>query len=532
MSDQLIIRTMKDDIAEMNSIPPVALAPKPKREKVQPPVFSLPSKSKPIEVTPAANPIKKRTNIVLGVSYIVLFFLIMGGGIYAYMRWGFIQIPGGSSEQEPPLSQMVPKEALLLVDYNLETDNNRNAVKQLWTERSGESLNGPVNGNPTSLLDIQDVGHAYYVVIPDNQAPFLLLKKTEGIKQYVSQHRELQPLENSGWYIMSGANSEDQYTNLLANGGAMDQGSLTAPSNNPNYLVRYAMSADFVSQQFNMIAAPTIGLSRHEGLVFQILTPTSDGTIRASAYVPSGSSDEGVLSETGELISLVPSDLSFGHIGLNFSAELDKMQSEETSSLDGNILTQPAVRQFISMFNTPYAVFERKGSDGVRDIGLIITLPASLRKNIKTGEPIVEQALPALIPLVVGKALGIQVAFNDGLYNAVPVRYVNINGQAQTLDYVIGDNFLMISSSREGISALVDTSLAGKQGISLEEPWKSLGEKATDAIANRPFIIGTLNDPIVKSLLPVSSTLNQVPIIVSSQKTSTGTDIEAVLLSR
>lgn len=533
MSDQLIIRTMKDDIAEMNSAPVAVPPPQKRQEKKETPVFLSNSKPKEVSIPTSSivgNPKRKRLNILIGSAYIFLFFLIIGGGIYSYMRWGNPSLSGSLNIQELSLSQIIPKNALLFVDYNLETENNRIAIKQLWSERSGESVNGVTNGNPTNLLDISDVTHLYYLVMPDIQTPFLITKKSQGIEEYVSQHRELQSIEKGGWYVLHTANI-DQYVATLTNEGAEEQSFLLNSGGNPNYLIQYAMNSSFVSQQFNALAASTIGLSQRDGLIFQVVAPTTDGTIRASSYVAGEPSGDGPVTETSELISLIPSDLTFGHVGLSLTADMEKLQSE-TSILNGDILAQPAVRQFISLFSTPYAIFERKGADGVRDIGLIVTLPSSLRANIKTGEPIVEQAMSALVPLVVGRVLGIQVVFNDGLYNAVPLRYVNINGQTQALDYTIGDNFLMVSSSREGMATLIDTSLSGKQGISLEEPWKGLGEKASDAIANKAFSIGILQDPVIRNLLPVSSSLNQVPLIVSSDKTSTGTTIQAVLLSK
>lgn len=532
MSDQLVIRTMKDDIAEMNSVPsvPPASTPKQKREKSQPPVFSLPSKQTPLQSSEPATSAKKRKNILIGVSCIALFFVIVGGAVYGYMKWVAGQAPTDTPNQDAPLAQVIPQEALVLVDYNIETESNRAAVRQLWLERSAGSATEGASGNPTSLLGVPDLTHIYYVAMPDIQVPFAVLKKTDGTEQYVAQQRDVLVQEINGWYVLH-ATDVAQYANALLKGSATEQSLLLTPSTTANYLARYAMSAEFVSQQFNEMAATTIGLTQPNGLVFNVLASTSDGTIRASAYVAGVPSGNGVIAPTSELLSLLPSDLTFAHLGLNFAEEINTLQSQN-ASLNASILAQPAVRQFISSFNTPYTIFERKGSDGVRDIGLVVALPASLRQTLRTGEPVVEQALPALIPLVVGKTLGIQVAFNDGLYNAVPLRYVNINGQTQTLDYTIGDNYVLISSSREGLSALIDTSLAGKQGLSTQEPWKSLGDKAGQALSNKPFVVGSLTAPVLKSLLPVSPNLNFIPILVSSEKTNTGVDIQAVLLTK
>lgn len=532
MSDQLVIRTMKDDIAEMNSLPPEAPAVpvKIKRKDAQAPVFSLPSKPTPLHSSAEPTSSKKRNNILIGIGYILLFFVLVGGGVYGYMQWSGMEATQDIPGEELSLFQVIPKEALAVVEYNVSTQENKDAILKMWTESTGENASSASEGNPTTILSLLGMNQLAYVLLPDDPKPFLLIRKDEGSKEYVAQQSGVQSLEIGGWYIIHTANI-DQYSLKLAEGAISEGTPLVGTMDTPNYLIRYGMSPAFVSQQFNTLASSTIGLSRLDGLVFYVLAPENDGTVRASAHVAGNPSGDGVSILTDDLVSLVPSDITFAYVGLNLFDELNVFQAN-SSLLDGSILAQPAIRQFLALLNTPYTIFERKGSDGIRDIGLVVKLPDSLRQKIKVGEPIVEQALPALIPLIVGKVLGIQLAFNDGLYNAVPVRYVNVSGQTQALDYSIGDNFLLISSSREGISSLIDTSLAGKQGISLEEPWKSLGEKAGQIIKNKAFVAGTLKDPALRSVLPVSSSIQQVPVMISWEKTSTGVDIQALLSVR
>lgn len=532
MSDQLIIRTMKDDIAEMNSLPSAApaepvLQTEPRFDERPTPIPApKPEKPKPVKtelevITPAPN--KKRINIAIGIGCILLFFVIIGGAVYAYMRWGTVQTPYQAIEQEASLSQIIPKEALAVIDYNLSTEDNRNQLVRMWSADSEERASEITSGNPTGLLAMPDLGHVSYVIMPGFDSPFVVLKKTEITTQFVSQQSGIKSFEKNGWYILHASNV-DQYATALEQGGITEESPLVSSSDAQSYLVRYALSPALVSGQFGSMSK----FSYKDGVVFHVLAAASDGALQASAHSAGNSSAEGVSPQTSELISLIPSDTTFTRVGLSFTKDLGVLQ-QDVSFLDTAILAQPAVRQFTSQFDTPYALFERKGSDGIADIGMVIALPDSLKKNLKIGEPILEQALPALIPLVVGKALGIQVSFSDGLYNAVPVRYVNLVGQQQTLDYSVGDNFLLVSSSREGIYSLIDTSLSGKEVLSNEEPWKSLMEKSVELTRNTSFVVGNIQDPALINVLPVVPNTTQAPIVVSSRGTSTGVDVQAVL---
>lgn len=551
MSDQLIVRTMKDDIAEMNAVgaaaplpdstavpvPPTPSAPvvsKSKHKKPEPPVFSLPSKKSPIMneeagSVPSAES-KGRKHILLGVAYLALFCAIVSGAVYGYIRYSAKQTAIVGVPNDPILSEVIPKEALAVIDYNVETQDSRNVVAQIWSEAGRGTDVSAATGNPTSLLTIPNVTRVYYVILPDNSKPFLLMSTTDDVREYVSQHRDVQSIEIGKWHVIHEDNIEG-YSAALTNGSIAENSQLLSANDTASYVIRYALSPSMASRQFNSVTSTAIGLSQVDGLVFYVVGTAGDGTIRASAQIPGDPPGEGVVEDTTELISLIPRDISFARVGFNFAEDVAFIKAE-SPQIDASVLAQPAVRQFISQFSTPYAIYERKGTDGVPDIGLIMQLPASMKQQMRIGEPVIEQGLPALIPLIIGKVLGIQTVFNEGIYNGVPLRYVNLNGQTQTLDYMVGDNFLLIASSREGANALIDTSLEGKQGISPEEPWKSLEEKASEITKDRAFVIGSLTDPSLLNVLPVASGLSQVPIIASHGRTSTGIDIQAVLLSK
>lgn len=527
MPEELAIRTMKDDMADMRTdaaVPHVleqeqsASLPAGQAGEVRSPKKKMP------EQKALVRPEKQKKNVILGVAYILLFCLLFGGGsYYAYTWWNKHQQQAPSQEAIAALYEVIPKDALAVIDYHIGSSQNKEAIESLWGER-GESAG---LGNPIPFLTIPDISHIYYVLMQDNPRPFVLLKKTQGTMQYIATQSGVQIIEKNGWYILHSIDTS-QYANALQLGTLTGASALVPSEGTSDYIARYGLSPVFVSHEFNTIASSTIGLSRLGGLVFTVTSVPQDGTLRVAAYIPGQSSTETLSPQTQELISLIPGDVTFSYVGTTFMDEMMKWQ-DEGAKLDKAVIAQPSVRQFLAQLTAPYAIFERQGADGIRDIGLVIALPEELKKQIHTGDPIIEQSLPALVPLIMGKSLGIQLAFTDGEYGNVPLRYVNISGQTQALDYMVGDSFLLVSSSREGMAALIDTALGTKSGLLQGEQWQGITDKAAAVIENRKFVIGSIKDPILLSVLPGALASSKIPLVVSSHQISTGTDIQAVL---
>ncbi|OGY30708.1 MAG: hypothetical protein A2805_03285 [Candidatus Andersenbacteria bacterium RIFCSPHIGHO2_01_FULL_46_36] len=519
-TNELVIRTMKDDMNQMHSVPVVSSS------APVPAAFPLsPKQDKPL---PSSIPTSRtKHNIFVGVSCIVVLAGLTAAGWYGYVWWASRQVAPETVQQTRPVAEMIPKEATAIVTYSLDSQSRRTGVQVLWDAKSPVVAGSAIDGDPRELLALQDLTGIYYIVMQDNQRPFLLLQKTEGTDQYVATQSTIEHIEKDGWYILNRIGT-DQYTAALDRGTVAEAGSLPV-LRSASTVAQYIFTAPYASKLFNEMASDAIGISRISETVFEVDAPSQDGTIRAHAATAIAPVPEKLTPSVAELRSLVPGDAEFGHIGFNFADDVDTWQ-QETVRLDGSIMQQPAVRQFLSLLNTPYGFFKRTGSDGVRDIGLIIQLPESLQKNLKTGEPIIEQALPAFIPLIVGKALGIQSAFHDGMYGNAPVRYTNITGQTQALDYIVGDSFILISSSREGIGALIDIANEKGDTIQQKDPWKSLFEKSAALVEGKIVSFGRIQDPLLVSLMPIPSGLTQVPVILSEEATSTDSILHATLL--
>lgn len=519
-TNELVIRTMKDDMNQMHSVPvvsasasvPAAFPLSPKRDKLSP--SSIPTS-------------RAKYNVLIGIACIVAFAGLIAAGWYGYTWWASRQAVSETLDQVRPVAEMIPKEATAIIAYSLDSQSRRTGIQVLWDAKSPVMEGSAIDGDPRELLALQDLAGIYYIVMQDNQRPFLLLQKTQGSEQYVATQSTVEHIEKDGWYILNRIGT-DQYAAALDRGTIAEAGDLPAPRS-ASAVAQYIFTAPYASKIFNEMASDTIGISRIAETIFEVDAPSQDGTIRAHAATPIASTPEKLTPSVAELTRLIPGDGEFGHIGFNFAEDVIAWQ-QETARLDGSIMQQPAVRQFLSLLNTPYGLFKRTGSDGVRDIGLIIQLPESLQKNLKTGEPIIEQALPGFIPLIVGKALGIQSAFHDGTYENVPVRYTNITGQTQALDYTVGDSFILISSSREGMGALIDIAIGKGSDIKEKEPWKSLFEKSAALVEGKVVSFGRIQDPLLLSLMPISGELVRVPVILSAETTSTDSVLHATLL--
>lgn len=525
LKEEVVIRTLKDDMSEMHSVSVVSAIPS-STSSPMPAVPGIVRQEKTIQQQPARTAKRNRRIVLIG-TFALFLLLVTAGGWYGYMWWASRGSGKIQTDTKVSVAQVIPKEAIAVVSYSLESDSLRAGVKSLWDSNISSGSRHALDGDPRELLGIQDIHGVYYVVMQDNQRPFLLIEKTPSSTQYVATQSGVLPLDKNGWYVVSRVGTS-QYQAALERGTLMESGGLP-PQNSLSAVARIQLSAPYASKIFNDVAGDALGISRIPMIAFEIDAPSGDGTIRANATSPVSAEPEKINPSVEDLLKLVPGDVEFTHIGFDFAKDTTSLQ-QETARLDGNIIEQPAIRQFISLLSTPYAIFKRTGSDGVRDIGIIVALPESLKKKLKTGEPIIEQALPAFIPLIIGKVAGIQSAFHDGAYQAIPVRYTNITGQTQALDYVVGDSFILISSSREGMSVLLDNALGGDNILQAKDPWKSLFSKSAAIVDGKIATVGYIQDPLLLSLLPVPSKMAKVPAVFSEEVTSTEHIVHASLL--
>ncbi|MEO6077370.1 MAG: hypothetical protein ABIP54_01130, partial [Candidatus Andersenbacteria bacterium] len=263
-------------------------------------------------------------------------------------------------------------------------------------------------------------------------------------------------------------------------------------------------------------------------VVFDVNTGSSDGAIHGTYALSQVAVPEKVNPDVTQLTDLVPSDAVFVRAGENFSDDILSFQQNHPI-FDSQIFTQPAIQQFIAKLTAPYAIYSRVGADGAPDTGLIIQLPEALRGKISHSDSAIEQLLISFAPFVTGRPLDSQVVFADGSYNAIPIRYANLQGQSAALDYTVGDNFILISSSREGMQALGQMALGtGVSAFSSGASWGNLVQKA-ESFVPYSMVAGEITDPATRSILPGGEGSKRADVLVSTKSDNTGIHTHATV---
>src|SRR3989338_11514380 len=112
--NELVIRTMKDDMNEMHSVPVVSgSAPVPAS-------FPLsPKQEKKVEISPSKVAHTKHTALI-GIVCIVVFAGLTAAGWYGYVWWASRQVIPEIPNQVRPVAEMIPKEATAIIAYSLD----------------------------------------------------------------------------------------------------------------------------------------------------------------------------------------------------------------------------------------------------------------------------------------------------------------------------------------------------------------------------------------------------------------------------
>jgi len=203
------------------------------------------------------------------------------------------------------------------------------------------------------------------------------------------------------------------------------------------------------------------------------------------------------------ILEALPGDVVATHSGSNFATDINKWQ-DSGGPLPTSILAQPRVSQLLKALTVPYGWYTRTGADTNPDTGLIIDL-STLTTPLQLGDASIEQGLAALVPVVMEQPLTTSVAFKDGNYAGVPLRFVNILGSTITLDYTIFNNYLLISSSKEGMLALVDTISKKNPSVLTSNEWQPFFTEWGTVPEARDIIFGSFNQAMIQKLLPLSS---------------------------
>lgn len=454
------------------------------------------------------------------LAFLAVLTLLAGTGGASWYFWP--QITEFRSDVVEPTqqiysaSEVIPQEATIL-RYVISTATSREAIRQMWqqdTLGSETPITDLASGNPTLLLDIPAVEEFFYVLLPGNTRPFLVVPRTEGTEElFVSQQSGVQYSTLGNWIVVHPINAQE-YAQEVAVASWAQAGGLPALSEG--------------MQMQLIVDAATIGRSytAEQSDEQALLLPAVDPIVLQAKYNASGDSVSFTSaldiafsvnqSAFADLYSDVPSDVTLVWGGQSLSSDLDRLASQQIGSIDSAILSEPQVSQLVSLFDTPFVFYYRLGLDGVEDLGAVVELPGD--GGITIGDSALEDALRSLILPITGRAASAfpELAFVDGEYASTPLRYVNIDGQTKALDYALTDTHLLVASSREGMQTLIDEAQSEQGGLmDASSSWSAILTQATPAFLGQNYLLGANLGGEIGSLLPGDAVETGYPMLVT-----------------
>lgn len=550
----IVLRTMQDDIAAVKAAPALVPHNGPSGNSAQKTVPSAVSaataKSQDNTPAPAAArtlplppitsgrqqkivvPPRKQKPRVIFIAVIGSLILILSATGAA--GWWYFQNRGGFSNNPGTLAQaaeLLPANASLIVQYKITSTEQRAAIASAWNN-SGEtaSITSLLRGDPRLLLNDPDLSELYFILLPQDTRPYLLIPRTAFTKQALSQSPDASTELLRGWYLANSVGT-NPYKDALSRG---------------------VLAADNRVDELNKVPAEApVRLMIGSGMLAEIKKDMAGDWARngqwqnlvlAGRFVP-GASGQGMelsgLAQTitaegnpltasvvadQQLLTIIPGNASFILVGSSFYDDL-AVSIESNSFFDKTVLNRSEVQALFRQFTSSFAIYLQNSINNNQQLGLIITMPDALRETIVLGDPALETGLTSFIPALTGRPNLAPGSFNSGVYNDVPLRYLNLSGSSAALDYAFVDKYLLIATSKEAMFNLLDT-VAGKSAPLTSAPawqpffsaWGAIpsGESITlsvlDMSALRPFLPITAGQtPSIGLVTPAAAGLDKTP---------------------
>lgn len=521
---EVIIRTMKDDLQEARSFEktpqaarsaPATPPPQPADKKIFPLPPKEQSESKAAVQIPKVRRQGRLAKFVVGVALFITVFGSLGAAAW-YLLWreGGVLTEDQKQTEVAALTDVIPTEALLVVRYHLLTPQSRQPIEQLWTgsPQAPTTVERLVSGDPRLLL-AEGAEEILYVVLPEVGRVFLLVPEAEKVRTLLAEQRSAQVTSFKGWLIVNTIDTSP-YIAALAKGTLST--ATTRPSDDtlaeegvqwivsPN-LFATLDSQDVLSGAFLPVGTNPLLLKVSSQVSSRIVSFSNDPTFGLGQDSP----DRGA-----QLRTRIPGDATFVFMGTSFSTDLLAMVARGSTALDTTLTSQPAVEQFLTSLSEPYVYYEREGPDGLTDIGLIITLPPSLRKQLAIGDPTLETSLSILLPQIIGTTLDRKLTYSEVVYKDVPLKYVNLTQDSETLDYTVTDDYIFVASSKEGMLTLIDTIVGDSQPLQSSISWQALVDSPYASWGGEHVIAGNIQESVITQLFPTAQPT--VPFVLST----------------
>lgn len=541
-SEEVVIRTMRDDVEEKPaSIPITRSASPPARsflktpslhKKISPasPIPSAPSlqlplppksvpESQKVILPPPGKPPRSRLPFFL-IGGVVLVAVITVG-IFFILRNNSVpsetELETGTVADAP---HILPASAKVVLRYHFATPQDRIAVQSAWNtsppvspeENATVSFTPLLSGNPTLLLNDPDLSEVYYVLIPESTRPYLVVPATPSTKTLLEKTDAIQVAEVQGWLVVhqfdaqayASALSTKTLAAAFEEGGSSSRQQLLFSQQTDAPLHVY-LNPSAVSELRAQTLLPSLSEGNVQTLTLLLQFPAESKRLQISG-IAEGQTPvlDSAASTDHQLLAATPADARLVRLGANFSEDFTRWRTT-TQKVSDEILNRPNVAALINQLTAAYALYVRKGADGLDDLGLVITLPSAVQSSLAVGDASIEEALPALVPLFVASSnQSAPLAFSDGRYQEIPLRFVNISPNL-ALDYALFDGKLVVATSKEGMLQLLDT-LRDKAPATLTSPaWQPLLNAWGALPATRDLVVAAFPPSFpLSQLLPVS----------------------------
>ncbi len=535
------IRTMKDDQEEARVSQKIPPAPRTTALPVPSPLspsapktFPLPPKGQTDQNTAVTLPGTRRNKgvfrIMVGSALLIVVFGSLGAALwYLFWREGGLLFEEQDPTELAAFTEVVPQEALVAIRYNLPTQPGRVQVEQMWMQslETQATVSSLLTGDPRSLLS-QNVQELLYVVLPETSRPFLLVPDTEGIRTLLAEQSSAQVESYKGWLVVNSVNISP-YTAALSRGALSTMANVLSETQLAQEGVQWLVSpqlftmldpAGVFSEAWLPLGAEPVHLSVRLDPQEHMFSFSNDLTLTAT---PEGTDSR------KQLRSFIPGDVTFALIGTNFAIDLPIMATQDATVIDTTIVFQPGVEQLLAALDQPYVYYVRQGPDGLPDVGIIIKLPDSLRKQLAMGDPTLETALSILLPQIISTTLDRELVYSEASYKERPLKYVNLIKDTETLDYTVTDDYIFVASSKEGMLALIDTMLGDSEPMAGLAPWQPLLASENVTPGGEHVMLGSLQEPTMTKLFPTNKAT--VPFALSVTPFSAGHYLSGAVLA-
>ncbi len=521
VAGEVTIRTMRDDIADVKSgrtlpeasreaaavtvAPTTVTATSPTTSQRH--VFPLPPREttgkQKVVLAPAAVRRKSRSSLViLGSVVFVLVLLGVGVGAWLLMQPSTTVLPGATSDRAAA-ADVIPAEYQMLVQYRLLTAQDRTDIEKVWQSRSSTpTLRDVLGGNPRPLLTDPEVTEIYYVVLQDSGTPYLLVPVTTSTTELLVTRGEARTIEKNGWYIAHQVASEP-YSQALASNtlSAIGAPPLLADTT-VGATMRLFLGAGSLPLLRNNVASEHFLAGQLQELQLA-LRPHVRGNALEMAGRAVTFNRLSTTTTNQQLLSLVPAQAMLARLGTNFTEDVAAWRSV-AGVLDEASLGAPVVTRQLEQLTGPYAYFTFPNTDGSHAHGLIIELPVALRDTLTLDAPALVQGLPALIPLILDRRTVAPIAFTEVPYGGSALRFANIAGTSQALDYAVTSTHLLIATSKDSMLALLDTVAGTQPSLETAGSWQNLLADWGALPSMHDLILGQVSLPALQALLPLA----------------------------